>query len=84
MSQSHGSWKGIRVRDKNVRSGVIIDDMPGQFLRYLDVEFEGEKKLHTLTLRNVGEDWPDELGVEWEYNPGQWSRICRYKEYNGN
>jgi hypothetical protein len=72
--KEYGSWHDIVVRDKNGRTGVIIDDNNTSFTRYLDIQFsDGEK--YTLVLSNVRMSQPDPLGIEWEYNPGYWAMI---------
>ena len=72
--EEHGSWKGIRVRDKDGRMGTIARDLNGPWHRYLDIVFDDGSK-HELKLNNSTKNPHDPLGIEWEYNPGKWGLI---------
>ena len=69
------SWKNTKVRNKDGKKGIIIDDINGMF-RTLTIKWEDGKK-YDLVLNNVGKDPKDEEGVEWEYSKGKWARISK-------
>ena len=76
MGKEYGSWEGIKVRDFSGRAGVVHQDDNGPFERWLTIRFEDGDMQH-LVLNNVGPSRPDTLGIEWEFNPGEWARISK-------
>jgi hypothetical protein len=70
----YGNWIDTPVRDKNGRSGRIVSDFLWADC-FLGIRFDDASE-HKVVLRSTGPDRPDPLGVQWEFNPGQWARLA--------